>query len=286
MLHSFRPAAAAKFIHPESLTLELLQEKITPPAELPRVSRSRLNQTLQESLSTCNSTVVSGRKGTGKTMLVRDFTRVCGRRTAWYNVDASDAELAVFFQYLCSAVAQQRPGFGRKTLERVGHLLASEDVPLLVEYFVYELLERDEPLVVVIDDLHRVYDADWIVPFFRRLLPLLPPEVHVVLIGRSLPPAPLWRMRSKQTLCILDEDALALTHEEAERLFESYGMARELAAPAVAQTRGRAANLDALAASVRVREEAARLAASRSEGRRGRTFQLVKGFTKSSLGRA
>lgn len=271
--------------------MELLKEKITTPTELPRVSRGRLNRTLQQSLDSCNSTIVMGRAGTGKSMLVRDFARISGRRAAWYKVDAPDADLPVFFQYLCASVAAERPGFGRKTLARLGEAPGAEDVPLLVEYFVSELLERDEPLLVVVDDLHLVYDAEWVVPFFRRLLPLLPPEVHMILIGRSLPPAPLWRMRSKQTLCVIDEESLAFTLEEAERLFESYGLMGARAAEALAQTRGRASTLDALACSAKVREEAARLVANRPEGRRAaattRTLQLIKGFNrKTSLGRA
>jgi ATP/maltotriose-dependent transcriptional regulator MalT len=270
------------------LTVDILPEKITTPAELPRVSRARLNRTLQESLASCNSTIVMGRAGTGKTLQVRDFVRQCGRRAVWYKVDAPDAELQVFFHYLCASISSERPGFGRKTLERLGERVCPEDVPLMVEYLVYELLERDDPLLLVIDDLHLIYDADWVVPFFRRLLPLLPPEVHMVLIGRSLPPAPLWRMRSKQTLCVIDEPELAFTHEEAEHLFESYGLPVWMAPAALEQTRGRAATLDQRARTTKVNEEAARLAAARGDdGRRARNFQLIKGFNrKSSLGRA
>jgi len=266
----------------DSLPVEILPEKITPPAELPRISRARLNRTLGESMESCNSTIIIGRAGTGKTMLARDFSRMCGRRAAWYKVDAPDAELRVFFRYLCASVAAERPGFGRKTLERLGERVGEEDVPLLVEYLVYELLERDEPLLVVVDDLHLVYDADWVVPFFRRLLPLLPPEVHLVLIGRSLPPAPLWRMRSKQTLCVIDEPALAFSPEEAEHLFESYGLPCWMAQPALEQTRGRACALDMRARTSKVNEEAARLAASRDEDRREHKLQLVKGFKRKS----
>jgi LuxR family transcriptional regulator, maltose regulon positive regulatory protein len=283
--HALQQIDAFSATYTETLTLELLQDKITTPTELPRVSRERLNSTLDESLGACNSTIVMGRAGTGKTMLVRDFARRCGRRTAWYKVDAPDAELRVFFQYLCASMADARPGFGRKTLARVGEAFGPEDVPLLVEYFVYELLERDEPLLVVIDDLHLIYDADWVVPFFRRLLPLLPREVHVVLIGRSLPPAPLWRMRSKQTLCVIDEASLAFTTEEAEQLFESYGLPVWMSAAALDETRGRAHALDARARAFRVNEEAEKLVAERTESKRARTFQLVKGFNrKSSLG--
>ncbi len=227
--------------------LQLIPEKIAPPAELPRVSRGRLLATLDESLAACNSTIVHGRTGTGKTMLAVDFARRCGRPVAWYKLDAPDSDLSVFFRYLTASVAARRPGFGSNVLGRVGERVGVDDVPLLVEYFVYELLDSAEPLLIVIDDLHLVYDAEWMVPFFRRWLPLLPREVHVCLLGRSLPPTPLWRMRSKQTLCLVEEAALAFTPQEAADLFTSYGLAGRDARPALEQTQGRAAALDGIA---------------------------------------
>src|SRR5688572_14417222 len=132
--------------------LQFIPDKIKPPPELPRVARARLFATLRESLTSCNSTIIHGRAGSGKTMLATDFAHRAGRRVAWYKLDAPDSELAVFFQYLCASVAAERPGFGQKTLERVGGRLVAGDVPLLVEYFVYELLESAEPLLVVVDD--------------------------------------------------------------------------------------------------------------------------------------
>ena len=123
-----------------------------------------------------------------------------------------------------------------------------DDIPLLAEAFVYELLEhKGEPLLIVIDDLHLVYDAEWVVPFFRRLLPLLPAEAHTLITGRCLPPAPLWRMRSKQTLCVIEEPTLLFTQLEATRLFSSYGISEAQAIAAFKQTHGRASSLDATA---------------------------------------
>ena len=274
--------------------VQVIPEKITPPKELPRISRERLLSTLAESLEGCNSTIIAARAGTGKTMLATDFARRTGRRVAWYKLDAPDSELSAFLRHLCASLASARPGFGAKTLERLGGEIGTDDVPLAVEHLVYELLESSEPLLVVIDDLHLVYDAEWMVPFFRRLLPLLPPEVHVCLIGRSLPPTPLWRMRSKQTLCVVDESALTFTPQEARALFSSYGLPVEQAESALAQTRGRAANLDALARSTVLSAQterpagtpvAAAHARERGEGR-GRPLRLIKGFRKSSMGTA
>ncbi|HEX8560313.1 MAG TPA: AAA family ATPase [Pyrinomonadaceae bacterium] len=242
--------------------VQVIPEKIAPPREAPRVSRERLLSTLAESLEGCNSTVVAARAGAGKTMLAADFARRTRRRVAWYKLDAPDAELPVFLRHLCASVAAARPGFGVQILERLGGAAGADDVPLAVEYVVHELSQSAEPLLVVLDDLHLVYDAEWLAPFFRRLLPLLPPEVHVMLLGRSVPPAPLWRMRSKQTLCVVDEAALAFTQEEARRLYASYGLPCSCADAALRETRGRAAQLDARARREGAGQEAGRAPAS------------------------
>ena len=203
---------------------------------------------LGEGLDSCTATIITGRAGAGKTLLAKDFVRGCGRRTAWYAVEAHDGELPIFFRYLVESVSRQRPGFGREVLANFARSPGFDDIPTLAEAFIYELQEcRGEPLMLVVDDLHLIYDAQWVVPFFRRLLPLLPPEAHMLIIGRSLPPTPVWRMRSKQTLCLIEEAALAFTPEEAADLFASYGLAGRDARAALEQSRGRAAALDVMA---------------------------------------
>lgn len=201
---------------------------------------------LRRSLESCTSTVISGRAGSGKTLLATDFARVCGRPVAWYKVDASDVELRVFFQYLVASIGQQRPGFNEHTILSLVGAARSDHMVLLAETFVYELLEAEgSPLLIAIEDLHQVCDAEWLVPFLCRFLPLLPRDVHVLITSRTLPPAPLWRMRSKQTLEVIDEATIAFTREEAVGLFESYGLSSEHALLAFEHTHGRAAALAA-----------------------------------------
>lgn len=218
----------------------LLYEKITPPALPARyLARGRLLCAITESLSCGAATIISGRAGTGKTSLAVEFARSAGRVTAWYKVDAVDGDLSVFFKYLVESIAGQRPGFGEQMTVLGAESFGAEDVPLMVESLVNELLQRDEPLLIVLDDLHLVYDEAWVAPFFRRLLPLLPREVHIMLIGRGLPPTPLWRMRSKQALRVIEESALAFTLREAEDLSEGYGLPCEVTLAAWAETKGR-----------------------------------------------
>ena len=225
----------------------LIPEKIAVPSHAPRITRPRLLAILATSAESCTSTVVSGRAGTGKTALAIDFARSCGRSVAWYKVDASDIELPVFLRYLVSSIEQQRPGFGERTLAALADPIA--DYPAApADLFVYELLEYEgNPLLIVLEDLHLVCEGEWLVPFLCRLLPLLPRKVHILITSRTLPPAPLWRMRSKQTLELIDEAILAFTRPEAFELFETYGLSAELTRAAYDRSRGRASSLTAYA---------------------------------------
>lgn len=229
--------------------LELINDKIAPPTRNPRVSRSRLLTTLEKSMAAGTSTIISGRAGTGKTSLASDFAQKCGRPVAWYKIDAPDADPQIFFNYLIRSIQECRPSFGLRSLPSLIAVADLDHMAWLAEAFVYELAEgATGPLLIVIEDLHLVSDADWLEPFFSRLLPLLPSEVHMLVTSRSLPPAPLWRMRSKQSLVVIDEETLAFTRPEAIALFESYGLTEDQAGIALDHTHGRAVALDESAA--------------------------------------
>jgi LuxR family transcriptional regulator, maltose regulon positive regulatory protein len=235
--------------------MKIINSKITIPTDTPLVCRQGLLDTLRENLESCHASFINGRAGTGKTMLAVDFVRSHVARAAWYKVDAPDMSLPVFLEYLVASVAQARPGFGRQTLDcrarssGTGGVEAGAEINIaeLAEAFVYDLERRAEPLVLVIDDLHLIYDADWVIPFFHHLLPLLPAETHMLILGRGLLPEPMWRLRSKQHLFVITEQMLAFTQTEAEELFSGYGLGAEEVRSALLRTGGRAAGLHAAA---------------------------------------
>lgn len=228
---------------------ELISEKIALPLSNPRVSRTRLLEMLAKSVAAGTSTIVSGRAGAGKTALALDFATKCDRPVAWYKVDAPEADPKLFFQYLVASIREQRPNFGAGSLMPLVERIDLDHIAWLAEALVFELADGNDagPLLMVIEDLHQVSDADWLVPFFNRFLPLLPSDVHVLITSRNLPPAPLWRMRSKQSLVVIDEAALAFTRSESTALFETYGLSNEQANIALDHTHGRAAALDEFA---------------------------------------
>jgi LuxR family transcriptional regulator, maltose regulon positive regulatory protein len=234
-----------------ALRTELVIDKISAPAINPLVPRKRLLSVLEKSLSCCAATVICGRAGTGKTSLAYQISLTSGRLVSWYKVDAPECDPKIFFSYLVASVRAHQPGFGQGTLDSMLESMRPDGMPLLAEAFAFELAEAfSDPLLIVIDDLHLVCDAEWLVPFFRRLLPLLPAEVHVVITSRTMPPAPLWRMRSKQTLSVIDEEALTFTRSEAQQLFEIHALSNQQASIALDHTHGRAGALAAFAESL------------------------------------
>lgn len=230
--------------HGLTTNMQLILEKINEPLVTMPMARPRLAALLQKNLESCASTIISGRAGSGKTVLASDFARNCGRPVAWYKVDAPDSEIPVFFEYLAASIAQQRPNFDEESIRSLAALTTAEDIPLLAERLVFELSEgANRPLLIVIEDLHLVCDTDWLVPFLEPFLRLTPPDVHILITSRTLPPAPLWRMRSKQTLAVVEEATLAFTREEAVELFETCGLGRQQAYLAFDRTNGRAGSL-------------------------------------------
>ncbi len=226
----------------------LVLDKITVPPVSPRFSRSRLLDVLRNNLSSCAATIVNGRAGTGKTTLTADFARHAGRAVAWYKVDAADSELREFAKYLLESLILQRPSIDPAPMLELADSALSDRDELLAESLIFRLSDSNaKPLLVVIEDLHHVYDADWVVPFFHRLLPLLPADVHVLITCRSIPPAPLWRMRSKQSLLVIDEPELAFTLDETIELFKRRGWDERRARFAWIRTNGRAGALASIA---------------------------------------
>jgi ATP/maltotriose-dependent transcriptional regulator MalT len=231
----------------------LIHDKITVPTLKPRTSRPRLLDLLTHNLTSYNATIVNGRAGTGKTTLAADFARRATRPVCWYKVDAADAELSVFCRYLSSTLRLQRPALDATGLLEITESVQSDRAESLAEAFVFQLAEPRhagaEPLLIIIEDLHLIYDAEWVVPFFHRFLPLLPADIHLIITSRSLPPTPLWRLRSKQMLRVIEETELAFTPGETVRLFETYGLSEEHAGVALRETNGRAAAIASFAAT-------------------------------------
>src|SRR5918912_174962 len=186
-----------------------LRTKLLPPRPASvLLSRPRLTERLQANLSH-PVTLVTAPAGSGKTTLVADFVRAHARRFVWYQLDQGDADPLVFLEYLTHGVRQAVPGFGVVTLSYLRQSL--DEV----------LREVSRQLVVVLDDYHHLGRETAVHAVLDRLISYLPDVMHVIVVSRDVPPLALSRLRSQDSLAIIDRQELLFTDEETRELFRN-----------------------------------------------------------------
>ena len=197
----------------------LLIDKLRVPKTEKFVGRERLNTLLERSRTQFPATMISGRAGTGKTALAANFV-ADRKRVGWYTVETTDQDWTAFSRYFSCCLSEA--GFkGAKAIDDERYTPQNAIAKFLVRHFMAADKQKAESLIVL-DDVHQIFDAEWFGEFFKLLLYSLPPSAHLMMLCRSKPPSPLWRLRSKQVLNVIDEDQLEFTTEETAELFDLY----------------------------------------------------------------
>lgn len=225
---TFNSAARAK-----PSRVKIIRDKIrVPPTEAAEAARAvyrpRLFAHLEKSLAHFSATLLTGRTGTGKTWLAADFARRLLKNgafdyVAWYKADATDGERTVFLSYLEAslkpcAVDFKQSASAKNSAQTGGGDQSTTDALA----WQFARIDQDKSLLIVLDDLHTVFDAEWFAEFFNALLSLPAANVRLLLLARTAPPFPLLRLRSKHALDVLDEKLLAFTPDETIEFFRRY----------------------------------------------------------------
>ncbi len=243
--YEFSPVSSAKKSNSKIGSVKLFADKIGAPAFDVPVERPRLIEHLEKSAAQFSATLITGRAGMGKTILAADFAAQHGSRTAWYKAESADAEWRVFSSYLLGSLNRCCPNFNHDEFN-AGETEVSAMSEILAAQF--NCAAAGEPLLIVLDDLHSVFDAVWFTDFFSNFVPSLAAHVHLLMIARTLPPLQLWRLRSKQVLGVLDEKLLSFNLDETKEFFRSYKLSPTAARSAHKRTYGRIAKLEEIAA--------------------------------------
>jgi LuxR family maltose regulon positive regulatory protein len=209
---------ATKNYAPKSEEIHLFAEKFRVPHLEKHITRPRLNELLTKFSEQIGATMITGRAGTGKTTLAADFAQNYDS-VAWFRVESADINWNVFAAYFAES-------FNQTNLNAEN--LAENPTEIEVAPFLENLFSRlaasdmKKPVLIVLDDVHYIFDAPWFAEFFNSLLYLLNENTHLLLLARSSPAFPLWRLRSKQVLGVVDEELLLFNDEEAEKFLASY----------------------------------------------------------------
>jgi ATP/maltotriose-dependent transcriptional regulator MalT len=204
---------------PDGFTL--VREKLRVPVSERIVPRPRLSAMVRRSQQLYPATLITGRSGMGKTVIAAEFASKF-RDVAWFSVEGNDKDWRSFARYFAASL-------GRTVSIELTERPTQNDIAGFLAGLFCDPSETctDVHPLIVLDDIHHLFDAGWFEGFFTLLLYSLPASSHLLLLSRTRPPGPLWRMRSKQILNVLDEKVIAFDVPETEALFRSLGLAPE-----------------------------------------------------------
>ena len=158
--------------------------------------------------------------GSGKTVLLRSWIEATGLadRVGWVSVERGEQDAQRFWRAVIDALAG-----AVDTVEPVDPAPTFQG-EAVVEQLLADLGSLEQPVVLVIDDLHELRSVDalaWVDRFLARL----PPRLQVVLATRETPQLALHRRRLAGQLTELRGSELRFSEDETKDLLVAAGIA-------------------------------------------------------------
>ncbi|HKX83990.1 MAG TPA: hypothetical protein VJL58_07220 [Pyrinomonadaceae bacterium] len=221
-------------------SVPLVRSKMQPPPIKGSFERKWLNGLLERSARNSAATIVVGRAGSGKTALAASFVKGM-KNASWYSLDAGDSDWIAFQRYFRAVIFGRTSGTAKT---KKSPPPAENPLELFADITSgLELGSKKWPATIVLDGVHHLFDCDWFEAFFNLMIASLPHDSHAVMLSRSKPPGPIWRLRSKQVLNVIDEKLLAFSQAEAEEVFVANGLPPSDGSAAHRESFGRASKL-------------------------------------------
>jgi LuxR family transcriptional regulator, maltose regulon positive regulatory protein len=196
-------------------------------------------------------TQISAPAGSGKTVLVRSWLSASGRTdsAAWVTAQGGEQDPAEFCRLTHDAL--HATVAGAKLIRPLADAPGTGGSAAVVERLIADLSALEEPLWLVIDDVHHLISPE-AQDRLRLLIMYAPPEVRFLLVGRKDAPLRLHRLRLEGELTEVRASDLRFTLDEARALFGAVGatLPESSLADLVARTEGWAAGLRLAARSL------------------------------------
>ncbi|MGH3616313.1 MAG: LuxR C-terminal-related transcriptional regulator [Pseudonocardia sp.] len=194
--------------------------KLVVPRPAPHVEPDpAVLDTLRRATTTASLTLITAQAGSGKTTAAAAFAAATAPRTAWISLDDGDDDLVVLLHLIAMALNPLLPD-GCAALDdllRAG-LPGAGDGRRAAGVLVNDVLADDpDPILLVLDDLHVLTDAEALAAL-GYLLDHLPPTLRVLATARHDPPLHLARRRVHGTLAEVRSEQLRCTVGRADAL--------------------------------------------------------------------
>ena len=178
--------------------------------------RSRLFELLDAAVE-ASAVWVEAAPGSGKTTLAASWLDARARPCLWYQVDASDADVATFFHYHGLALGGMTPRHKQPLPHLTPEYLPSLEV-FARRYFEEFFRRLSDGAVLVLDNVQDAGAQSAFSDVLRIALECVPAHARVLCLSRAAPPGPLARLRANGSLAVLERDAVRLTLEEARAI--------------------------------------------------------------------
>ena len=164
-------------------------------------------------------TLVCAPAGSGKTILLRSWTAATGQTVAWVTVERDERDAQGFWLHLIDAIVDAS---GDEVVERVSPAPSFAGA-VVVERLLDQLDRLEEPLVLVIDDLHEL-ESDDALAWLETLLTQLPTQLRALVGTREEPNLGLHRLRVAGALTELRGPDLRFSLDETRALLGASGI--------------------------------------------------------------
>ena len=198
--------------------------KITPPY-LPKILyRPRLVNLIEENKDK-KLILILGQAAQGKTTLAASYGKTSEMPFAWVSLDKDESDPASLFHLTVQSLQQALRDID------FSHLLSpyppqitgpGEEIPLYREWTQSIFKEVSIPVQIVMDGLDRLSTTAPGFKFLQVLVEDSPPNVHLILLSREIPPPVLefQHLKIRQQALVLTNEDLAFTQDEIKGFFQ------------------------------------------------------------------
>ncbi|AYC32691.1 helix-turn-helix transcriptional regulator [Pseudomonas cavernae] len=203
----------------------LLRSKLTlPQAPIEHLARPQVQAALAAH-PYARVLLFSAPAGFGKTTelaVIAERQRQAGHAVAWLSLGSEDDDPSRFFQQLIKVLGAEIPGLGANAQ---AFLLNTMRVPVaaVMESLLANLCQHEQPLLLVLDDLHLLQDSE-LLAALNRLVGLAPAGFTLAIGSRAQPALSLATWRAKELLLEIGPQELRLSKAETRDYLERSGL--------------------------------------------------------------
>lgn len=196
------------------MTISLLTTKLyIPQTSQNLVPRPRLFEKLNN-VGSAKLILVAAPAGFGKSTLMSEWATIIDKPITWLSLDENDNNLRRFLFYLVAAIQKIDSSIGEAILPSL-EVTDNPPVEQLLSTLINEIAVSENEFLIVLDDYHLI-TSQTIHDGLVFLLDHLPPNAHLVILGRIAPPISLSRYRARGQMIEIRPNDLRFTESEVK----------------------------------------------------------------------